>query len=60
MGINEHHSRLYSAANQVICGERSADPSTDNRNGLIRFHDSTVVRTRRLENFLIVIAYKET
>jgi hypothetical protein len=44
----------------VICREGSADPSTDNRDGFIRVHDSTVVRTRRIENFQIVIAYKET
>jgi hypothetical protein len=43
----------------VICGEGPAGPSTDNRDGFIRLHDSTVVRTTRTENFLIVIAYKE-
>ena len=60
MGINENDFRPYSAANQVICRERTADPSTDERNGFIQLHGSNVVHTKPIENFQIVIAYKET
>jgi len=59
MGINEYYFGPCPAANQVICGEGSADSSTDDRDGFIRFHDLTVVRTKRIENFQIVIPYKE-
>ena len=59
MGVNEYHFRVCSAANQVICGKGSADSSTDDRDGFIRFHDLTVVPTKRIENFQIVIPYKE-
>jgi hypothetical protein len=60
MGFYENHFRPCSAANQVMCRKATADASTDDRNGLLCLHDSTVVLMKRIENFQIVIAYKQT
>ena len=59
MGVYENHFRPCSAANQVICRKLTADASTDDRNGLLCFHDSTALM-KRIENFQIVICYKQT
>ena len=60
MGVYENHFRPCSAANQVICRKPTAEASTDDRNGLLCLHDSTAVLMKRIENFQIVIAYKQT